>query len=268
MTGIQGKEHFVCDVWWKGVLAKSVYVDTATNSVSEPVHLLELDGAGHGAWSGEYAASLPIKVNKNKWYKWVPDSELVKVVESSPRSSSMKFMDKGEVCGVFPSSGTYADYGPVARTAPAPIGNTDDFGIFTYGATDLTPRKTICIGDTGGTITLHGAIHNPTHSTTGNAGGLIDGVVGTATIPLNYAMISESTHMSSMDSVSYYGGKDNPYEAIKVIEAWGLEFALGNVLKYISRAGKKDKAKKLEDLKKAKWYLEREIQNTLLEEKS
>ncbi len=37
----------------------------------------------------------------------------------------------------------------------------------------------------------------------------------------------------------HYGGADNLYEAIKVIEAWELDFCLGNVLKYISRAGKK-----------------------------
>jgi hypothetical protein len=57
----------------------------------------------------------------------------------------------------------------------------------------------------------------------------------------------------------HYGGADNPYEAIKVIEAWGLGFCLGNAVKYISRAGKK--GDRLEDLKKARWYLDREIQN-------
>jgi hypothetical protein len=55
----------------------------------------------------------------------------------------------------------------------------------------------------------------------------------------------------------HYGAKDDPYEAIKVIEAWGLGFHLGNVVKYIARAGKKDSI--VEDLKKAKWYLERVI---------
>jgi hypothetical protein len=57
----------------------------------------------------------------------------------------------------------------------------------------------------------------------------------------------------------HYGGEENVYEAIKVIEAWGLGFSLGNTVKYISRAGKKDADKMLEDLEKAKWYLEREI---------
>jgi hypothetical protein len=57
----------------------------------------------------------------------------------------------------------------------------------------------------------------------------------------------------------HYGGEDDPYEAIKVVEAWQLSFHLGNVVKYISRAGKKGDV--LEDLKKARWYLEREITN-------
>jgi hypothetical protein len=56
---------------------------------------------------------------------------------------------------------------------------------------------------------------------------------------------------------AHYGCEDNQYETIKVIEAWGLGFRLGNAVKYISRAGKKGSA--LEDLKKARWYLDREI---------
>ncbi len=57
---------------------------------------------------------------------------------------------------------------------------------------------------------------------------------------------------------SHYGGGENPYEAIKVIEAWQLGFCLGNTIKYICRAGKK--ADEIEDLKKAAWYLAREIE--------
>ena len=59
---------------------------------------------------------------------------------------------------------------------------------------------------------------------------------------------------------SHYGG-DNIYETIKVIEAWELDFHLGNTVKYISRAGKKGTDKELQDLKKALWYLERKIKN-------
>ena len=47
------------------------------------------------------------------------------------------------------------------------------------------------------------------------------------------------------------------YEAIDVIEDWQLNFNLGNTVKYISRAGHKDDI--VQDLKKALWYLEREI---------
>ena len=49
-------------------------------------------------------------------------------------------------------------------------------------------------------------------------------------------------------------------EAIDVIEAWELNYKLGNVLKYISRAPFKENY--LQDLKKAQWYLNREIEQT------
>jgi hypothetical protein len=58
----------------------------------------------------------------------------------------------------------------------------------------------------------------------------------------------------------HYGGQDNPYEAIKVIDAWDLGFSLGNTVKYISRAGKKGKDKELEDLRKSLWYLQHHIE--------
>ena len=64
-------------------------------------------------------------------------------------------------------------------------------------------------------------------------------------------------------------GADNPVdhpahytfseiEPIDVIEAWGLGFHLGCLLKYVCRAG--HKGNRLEDLRKAAWYLKREIQ--------
>tara|TARA_B100001094_G_scaffold331004_1_gene397908 strand:- start:17977 stop:18213 length:237 start_codon:yes stop_codon:yes gene_type:complete len=62
----------------------------------------------------------------------------------------------------------------------------------------------------------------------------------------------------SVKHPDHYGGKENPYEAIKVIEAWELNFSLGNVLKYINRSGKKSK-NPLEDLEKAAQYLDFEI---------
>ena len=51
---------------------------------------------------------------------------------------------------------------------------------------------------------------------------------------------------------------DHKHEPIDVIEDWGLDFCLGNVVKYISRAGKKTDDP-TEDLKKARWYLDRAI---------
>jgi hypothetical protein len=66
--------------------------------------------------------------------------------------------------------------------------------------------------------------------------------------------------MEMVNHPNHYGGENNPYEAIKVIDAWELDFCLGNAVKYISRAGKKDPAKELEDLKKAVWYLNHRIQ--------
>jgi hypothetical protein len=58
----------------------------------------------------------------------------------------------------------------------------------------------------------------------------------------------------------YYGGKDTAYEVFTVLEAWKLDkdFYLGNVLKYLARAGKKSFNKK-EDLEKALVYLQRRI---------
>ncbi len=65
--------------------------------------------------------------------------------------------------------------------------------------------------------------------------------------------------IENVNHPSHYGGEDNPYEAIKVIRAWGLGFSLGNAIKYVARAGKKDPSKLIEDLRKARWYLDREI---------
>jgi hypothetical protein len=75
-----------------------------------------------------------------------------------------------------------------------------------------------------------------------------------------------------VDHPSHYGG-DTVYEHIKVAEAWGLNYALGNATKYICRAGKKDlfpgvitgqeeriRKGQVEDLRKAAWYLQHEIE--------
>lgn len=48
-------------------------------------------------------------------------------------------------------------------------------------------------------------------------------------------------------------------EVIDAIDAWDLGFALGNCVKYVARAGRKDPSKTVEDLAKARWYLDHEI---------
>lgn len=48
-------------------------------------------------------------------------------------------------------------------------------------------------------------------------------------------------------------------EVIDFIEDQKLDYHLGNAVKYISRAGKKDPAKIVEDLQKAMWYINRKI---------
>ena len=52
---------------------------------------------------------------------------------------------------------------------------------------------------------------------------------------------------------------DGGIETIDFIEAKKLPYHLGNAVKYISRAGKKDQNKIIEDLRKAIWYIERYI---------
>ena len=62
--------------------------------------------------------------------------------------------------------------------------------------------------------------------------------------------------MSKVDHPSHYNSGN--IEAIDVIEDWNLGFHLGNTVKYIQRSEHKEK--EIEDLEKAKWYLERKIE--------
>jgi hypothetical protein len=57
---------------------------------------------------------------------------------------------------------------------------------------------------------------------------------------------------------SYYAS--GKIEVIEAIEDWKLGFHLGNAVKYISRCGKKDPSKEVQDLEKAIWYLRRYIE--------
>lgn len=69
--------------------------------------------------------------------------------------------------------------------------------------------------------------------------------------------LAEIERREAVNHPAYY--KTGGIEAIDVIEAWNLDFCLGNTVKYIARCGKKSD-KVLEDLKKAAWYLNREIE--------
>lgn len=64
------------------------------------------------------------------------------------------------------------------------------------------------------------------------------------------------TH-DSIDRPAHYA-EGRAFEPIDVIADWELNYHLGNTLKYVSRAGRKQN--QLEDLKKARWYLSREIE--------
>jgi hypothetical protein len=76
-----------------------------------------------------------------------------------------------------------------------------------------------------------------------------------ATAALDKALEQLTKPADPINSPSHYvlGG----IEVIDAIEAWGLGFRLANVVKYVARAA--HKGKQLEDLKKARWYLDREI---------
>ena len=53
--------------------------------------------------------------------------------------------------------------------------------------------------------------------------------------------------------------KDSGIEVIDAIDAWNLDFCLGNAVKYISRSGHKDGEKTQQDLQKAVWYILRHL---------
>ena len=69
-----------------------------------------------------------------------------------------------------------------------------------------------------------------------------------------------------VNSPSHYH-KASGVEVIVAIEAWGLGFCLGNVIKYVARAGRKDSGTRIEDLHKARWYLHRELEALEREER-
>lgn len=75
-----------------------------------------------------------------------------------------------------------------------------------------------------------------------------------------------SKGQNQYDNINPAHYKDGKIQVIEYIEDKKLGYCLGNVIKYISRAGKKPTTemsaldKEIEDLKKAQWYLNRRIQ--------
>lgn len=68
---------------------------------------------------------------------------------------------------------------------------------------------------------------------------------------------SKPTHDPVNSPAHYTMGR---IEVIDAIDDWKLPYCLGNVVKYVARAGRKDPSKELEDLMKARWYLDHYIQ--------
>lgn len=76
--------------------------------------------------------------------------------------------------------------------------------------------------------------------------------------PGNKYVFTELTeHTADVPGPDYY--KQYDPEPVVVVRKWGLNFNLGNTIKYLLRAGKKDPKKHIEDLRKAISYIEHEI---------
>ena len=63
--------------------------------------------------------------------------------------------------------------------------------------------------------------------------------------------------MEGINHPDYYNA--GGFEAIDIIDAYGLNFSLGNAIKYILRAGRKHNSRYVDDLRKAVWYLQHEL---------
>ena len=110
-----------------------------------------------------------------------------------------------------------------------------------------------------------------TVTTTALRGQVTKGVTTTEQLDTHYKLRYSMRDLKSpsfimshdvVNSPSHYA-EGREFETIDVIEDWGLGYHLGNAVKYISRAGRKDDI--LQDLRKAQWYLTREIENLELE---
>ena len=64
--------------------------------------------------------------------------------------------------------------------------------------------------------------------------------------------------MSDPINPAHYQGFSNGAQVIDIVE--NLPYNAGNAIKYLARAGRKDPAKYVEDLRKAAWYVARELE--------
>ncbi len=72
--------------------------------------------------------------------------------------------------------------------------------------------------------------------------------------------------MEIKDKINPDHYKGDKFQPIDLIEDRNISFCLGNAIKYISRAGKKDKEEYVTDLKKSIWYIDRAMINKEYEE--
>lgn len=63
------------------------------------------------------------------------------------------------------------------------------------------------------------------------------------------------TPYEEVNHPDHYGGADNPYECIKIINELEFGFHVGTAFKHLYRAGKKPNNEEIKDLRKAVWYL-------------
>jgi hypothetical protein len=82
----------------------------------------------------------------------------------------------------------------------------------------------------------------------------LTGINFLASIPLGV----EQSSNSKVDHPSHYTQHPSGVECISITEH--MNFCVGNAIKYLWRNGLKDQESDIEDLEKAKWYIEREIQ--------
>lgn len=94
--------------------------------------------------------------------------------------------------------------------------------------------------------------HNNNNLVISNENGLWDAFVERNTTP---QAEKKPVEFDNVNHPKHYQG--NGLEVIDVIEKFDLNYRLGNAIKYILRAGKKNATQ--EDLKKAIWYLQREL---------